>query len=212
MSAEYFDMFHDTVSSAEGRSNAFVTMELLAGESLADRLAREGRLTTAEALPIATQIASALAAAHRAGVIHRDLKSRNVMLAPSKDGGVRAVVTDFGLARALEPDGGHSSLTGGNGLVGTPDYMAPEQVEGGAVTPAADIYALGVVMYEMVTGTLPFVGDSPSAPRSSASRNGRHRPATRFPFWIRAGCRPSSVVWNDSPAADSRVRTRLGRP
>ncbi len=139
----------------------FLTMELLAGETLATRLASDGRLPAAEALPILRQIAAGLDAAHAAGVIHRDLKSANVMLVPQPNG-LRAVVTDFGLARAGvgtdEP--GSSGVTLSGTILGTPSYMAPEQVEGGEITAAADVYAFGVMMFETVTGALPFHGDS----------------------------------------------------
>jgi TolB-like protein/tRNA A-37 threonylcarbamoyl transferase component Bud32 len=147
------------------RSVTFLTMELLDGETLAARVARLGRLATGDALPIVVQMAAALDAAHEVGIIHRDFKSGNVMLveadrnAPSK--GLRAVVTDFGLARtASGQDGFAATMTGTGAVAGTPLYMAPEQVEGAELTAAADIYALGVVMYEMVTGKWPFVGDS----------------------------------------------------
>jgi len=159
-----FDVFHHrTRGAGDGpASNLLLAMELLRGETLAARLRRQGRMSTAEALPIVAQMAAALAAAHRAGVVHRDFKSGNVVLVPAEGGSVRAVVTDFGLARALDAvESSASSLTSSGGLVGTSSYMAPEQVEGAEVTPAADVYALGVVMYEMVTGTKPFNGGSP---------------------------------------------------
>jgi serine/threonine protein kinase len=116
----------------------------------------------AEALPIVEQMSGALAAAHEAGVIHRDFKSGNVMLVPDerRAGGVRAVVTDFGLARRTHAPRG-TSLTETETVLGTPDYMAPEQIEGRTLTPAADVYALGIVIYEMVTGEPPFHGDTP---------------------------------------------------
>jgi serine/threonine protein kinase len=142
----------------------FLTMEFLQGETLADRLSRQRRFSTAEAMPIVSQVAAGLAAAHRAGVIHRDFKSANVMLMPDapEEGGARAVVTDFGLARrSRSEDGLSAAATMTQGAAGTPAYMAPEQVEGGEITPAADIYALGVVLYEMVTGDRPFTGDTP---------------------------------------------------
>jgi tRNA A-37 threonylcarbamoyl transferase component Bud32/TolB-like protein len=142
------------------KDTAFLTMELLAGETLDRRLRRTGRMSTAEAEPIVAQLAAGLAAAHRAGVIHRDFKSANVMLVDDTSG-TRAVITDFGLARPTTAP--PTDVTGNGGIVGSPSYMAPEQVEGGTVTHAADIYALGVVMYEMVTGRLPFGGDSPLA-------------------------------------------------
>src|SRR5262249_55447707 len=98
-------------------------------------------------------------AAHHVGVVHRDFKSSNVMLV-TDHGRIRAVITDFGLARGRAATA-DASVTGDGGVVGSPAYMAPEQVEGREVTAAADIYALGVVLYEMVTGRLPFIGDSP---------------------------------------------------
>ena len=138
----------------------FLTMELLRGVTLADELRRVGRLTERDALPIALQMTAALDAAHAQGIVHRDFKSANVMLVPSEDGR-RVVVTDFGLARSAGPDQGSITATGRE--FGTPDYMSPEQVEGGTVSAATDVYALGVVLYEMVTGTRPFRAGSPLA-------------------------------------------------
>jgi Tol biopolymer transport system component len=141
----------------------FVTMELLSGETLAERLRRAGRLSTSAALPIVTQIAAALTAAHAVGVVHRDLKSSNVMLLPSSGDTLappRAVVSDFGLAHGIAGADTTISETVTR-VLGTPAYMAPEQIEGGPITPSVDIYALGVVMFEMVTGARPFVADTP---------------------------------------------------
>ncbi len=141
-------------------------MELLEGETLADCLRRRGRLSTKEALPLVQQMAQALAAAHRAEIVHRDFKSENVFLVPAAGrttgpvAAKRVVVTDFGVARGGASDRFASQVTGA-GIVGTPSYMAPEQVEGGVITAAADIYALGIVIYEMVTGRLPFEGPNP---------------------------------------------------
>ncbi len=139
----------------------FLTMELLEGETLGQKLRRDGRMPVDKALPIARQIADALHAAHQAGIIHRDLKPGNVVLTEGR-GGLRAVVTDFGLARleAGETAPHTPDLTVQAGVVGTPAYLAPEQVEGKEVTSAVDIYALGVVLYEMVTGVVPFTGET----------------------------------------------------
>jgi hypothetical protein len=147
-----FDLGHH--SGGPGLRMTFLTMELLAGETLTDRLSR-GAMTTAEAQPIVEQLLSGLGAAHRAGIIHRDFKSGNVILLGSE-----VKIMDFGLARAATGgEQARTTLTAAGGLVGTPAYMAPEQVEGGEITAATDIYALGVVMYEMVTGVLPFTGE-----------------------------------------------------
>jgi tetratricopeptide (TPR) repeat protein len=144
-----------------GPEVVFLTMEYLEGETLSQRLRASGRLFPADALPVLRQMAAALQAAHDAGIVHRDFKSSNVIPVPAK-GGPRVVVTDFGLARAPADEGDSSSgsLTG-TGVVGTPYYMAPEQVTGGKIGPSADLYSLGIVFYEMVTGRLPFGGESP---------------------------------------------------
>ncbi len=135
----------------------FFTMQLLEGETLAARIERAGRLRKREAFPLMTQMAQGLAAAHAVGIIHRDFKSANVMLA-----GGRAVITDFGLAgiaegRAMAAGAGSGgSLSIETKLAGTVPYMSPEQLSGGRIGPASDIYSLGVVMFEMATGQLPF--------------------------------------------------------
>lgn len=143
-----------------GDEVAFLTMELLDGETLAERLKRVRRMTISEAWPLIQQMAAGLGAAHHAGIVHRDFKPGNVMLV---DTPARAVITDFGLSRAVDTQAasGEPSTGSASGVVGTPPYIAPEQLEGGPVTPATDVYALGVVLYEMLTGTLPFSGQSP---------------------------------------------------
>jgi tRNA A-37 threonylcarbamoyl transferase component Bud32/TolB-like protein len=149
-----FDLFrHDDLT--------FLTMELLPGETLAVRIARSGPMPPAAAAPIARQITAALAAAHAAGVIHGDFKSSNVMVTGEGEG-ARAVVTDFGLARPERP-GSDRTSSASVSFGGTPAYMAPEQVNGGKPSIAGDVYALGVVLYEMVTGRLPFAGETPFA-------------------------------------------------
>jgi tetratricopeptide (TPR) repeat protein len=162
-----FDVFHHRPPGAGAEAETLLlSMELLRGETLSERLRREGRLGPAQALALATQMVAALEAAHRAGVIHRDFKSGNVILAsdPHAPHGTRAVVTDFGLARPAPLDEASPLHTQTESLVvGTPAYMAPEQVEGGPLTPRSDIYALGVVLYEMLTGERPFAADTPLA-------------------------------------------------
>jgi len=165
-----YDVFRHRYAAAHAGGPAdevvVLSMELLHGETLADTIRRDGRLPTADILPLVRQMAAGLTAAHRVGVVHRDFKSHNVMLVKptSVEGEMRAVVTDFGLAMRSARDestGLSLSLSTEGEIAGTPAYMAPEQVEGGQVTPATDVYALGVVLYEMVTATWPFVGETP---------------------------------------------------
>jgi eukaryotic-like serine/threonine-protein kinase len=132
----------------------FVSMEMLAGESLASHLASRPALTLAEALPVLTQLAAGLQAAHDSGVIHRDLKPANVMLVPAEAAAPRVVITDFGLA--ISVDQLDLGLTETWELIGTPEYMAPEQTKRGAATPATDVYALGLIAYEMIAKARPF--------------------------------------------------------
>ncbi|HVP63054.1 MAG TPA: serine/threonine-protein kinase [Myxococcaceae bacterium] len=150
----------------------FLIMEFLEGESLAERLSRDGPLPPARALPILRQIADGLDAAHREGVVHRDLKPANVMLVRDAEASeARAVVTDFGIARSLArgvrtPDPG-DELTGTNQAIGTPHYMAPEQRDAAGASPATDIYALGVLACRTVTGRFPFEEQPWSEPTSA---------------------------------------------
>ena len=146
---------------------AFYSMGYVDGESLADRMRREGRLPLAEALRIAREIAGALGAAHRRGIVHRDIKPQNVLL--ERESG-RVLVTDFGICSIIaddrndgaDPDG--DRLTGLGMVMGTPRYMSPEQASGHRdLTPASDLYSLGVLLYEMISGTFPYpVGSQPN--------------------------------------------------
>jgi serine/threonine protein kinase/tetratricopeptide (TPR) repeat protein/TolB-like protein len=174
-----FDLGHHHAASAARSSDqesgiTFLTMELLSGETLADKLKRSGRIKESEALPLVAQMASGLAAAHAAGIVHRDFKSGNVILVPPKDmqSQTRAVITDFGLARSASASEGMTASSGA--ISGTPAYMAPEQIEGGEITPSTDIYSLGIVIYEMVSGALPFAADTPLA---SAVKRLKENPA-----------------------------------
>ncbi len=157
-----FDIFRHKSEVSGIHDVWLVSMELLHGETLADRLKEKGRMTLNEALPLINQMTSALSAAHRAGIVHRDFKPGNVMLVASEnEASDRAVVTDFGLAVRSVRSAATTSLVTGNELFGSPAYMSPEQIEDRIATPASDIYALGLVIYEMVTGKRPIEGDTP---------------------------------------------------
>ncbi len=137
----------------EDGNQHFIVMELIHGHDLAMVMRKEAPLAWERAATIAAQIAEALAYAHGAGVVHRDIKPANVMIDDQDD----VKVTDFGIARAT----GDASLTAAGSILGTAHYMSPEQARGESVGPASDIYSLGVVLYEMLTGSAPFIADSP---------------------------------------------------
>ena len=137
----------------------YVAMEYLEGRRLLDLFEAEGPLPIARACRMMLEVARAIAAAHKVGIIHRDLKAENVMLV-QRDGVEVVKVLDFGIAAAVAREGGRATMPGIG--IGTPEYMAPEQVYGADPTPRFDVYALGVLMYEALTGTLPFSGDQPS--------------------------------------------------
>jgi serine/threonine-protein kinase len=141
-----------TLSTAQ----PFFVMELLEGQSLATMIRRGGPIPAARAVGIVRQIAQALSAAHERSVIHRDLKPDNIHISPTDAGSDRVTIVDFGLAKVV----GASRLTRAGMVFGTPHYMSPEQAMGEATDHRADIYALGVVMYEMFTGRVPFEADS----------------------------------------------------
>ncbi len=133
----------------------FIVMEYVAGPSL-ERLIRDrGRLSPTDAAAITMQVCAALAAAHRAGIVHRDIKPGNVLICP--DGTVK--VTDFGIAKAL----GAATLTDAGTVLGTAAYLPPEVGRGGSAGPASDLYSLGIVLYQMLTGQVPFTGETPVA-------------------------------------------------
>ena len=159
----------------------FLTMRYVEGRSLSEVLEKDGPMPPDRAVAIIRQVASALAEAHRAGVVHRDLKPGNVLL-DSED---NAYITDFGVARSLGSDG----LTRAGAVVGTPDYLSPEQIAGDPVDGRTDLYALGIVFFEMLTGELPFragsqaemLGQRLAGRARDLSESGVHAPA-----WLRA--------------------------
>jgi len=131
----------------------YITMEYVEGENLKNMIRMSGQLGIATAISLGKQICEGLAEAHKLGVIHRDLKPSNIMI--DREGRVR--IMDFGIARSLKEKG----ITGAGVMIGTPEYMSPEQVEGKETEQRSDIYSIGVILYEMVTGRVPFEGDTP---------------------------------------------------
>jgi len=130
----------------------FLTMQYVEGQDLAALIRQENRLSVTRAVEIFRQICEGLQAAHEQGVIHRDLKPQNILI----DGRGRVAIADFGLAKSFE----YASLTEAGKVIGTPHYMSPEQVKGIALDQRSDIYSLGIILYEMLTGTMPFTGSS----------------------------------------------------
>ena len=139
------------LGDAEGAH--FITMEYVHGEDLKSMIGMTGMLGIGTVLSLGRQICDGLAEAHNSGVVHRDLKPQNIMV----DRGGNAKIMDFGIARSLK---GHR-ITRAGMIIGTPEYMSPEQVEGKEADQRADIYSLGVILYEMATGRMPFEGDTP---------------------------------------------------
>lgn len=147
-------VFDFAVHAKDGQLG-FLTMELLVGEPLSEALRRDGPWPEAEVVALGIELCDALAAIHDAGIVHRDFKSANVLLVETGAGGRRAVVTDLGLATTLAAG---AAVNGARS--GTPAYMAPEQVRGEPVDPRTDLFALGVVLFELLTGRRPFEGPS----------------------------------------------------
>ena len=143
--------------SGEADGFLYYVMPYVAGESLRDRLAKEGELPVTDVVRILSEILDALAKAHSAGVVHRDIKPDNVMLSDR-----HALVTDFGVAKAVSEATGRQQLTTAGVALGTPTYMAPEQAAADPhIDHRADIYSVGAVAYELLTGRPPFLGTTP---------------------------------------------------
>jgi serine/threonine-protein kinase len=156
-------------------THAFIVMELVRGHSVRTLVRSVGRLTPEQTLALLSPIAAGLAAAHESGVLHRDLKPENVLI--SEDGRVK--LTDFGLARAASDTG--PGLTGLGGLAGTAAYLSPEYVEGQPTDVRSDLYSLGIVAFELLTGNPPFLGDNPLHIALAHSRNQVPTPSTVVP-------------------------------
>jgi eukaryotic-like serine/threonine-protein kinase len=178
----------------------FIVMELVEGRDLARMLREGGPLEPERAARIGAGAARALEHAHAAGMIHRDIKPANIMVSP----GDRVKVTDFGIARAM----GESTLTATGSVMGTAQYISPEQAEGDPITPSSDIYSLGIVLFEMLTGSVPFTGDNALAVAMKhvkdrvppPSTRTAHIPATLDSIVTRATSREPGDRYMDSAA------------
>src|SRR5204862_1266977 len=136
----------------EAEGTYYISMEYLDGRSLKELILARGPAPISVAVDYARQILAALRVAHRQGLVHRDIKPHNVLV----DGEGRVKVTDFGIARA-----GPSQMTEEGSIIGTAQYLSPEQAQGAPVTPSSDLYSLGIVLYELLTGSAPFAGETP---------------------------------------------------
>jgi len=157
------------------KSRPYIAMERLEGQTLADYLHEKKRLPEAEAVHIASQICEGLEYLHRKGVVHRDLKPGNIMLC--KDGSIR--IMDFGIAKSSNTR--RLTFGGFSNTMGTPDYIAPEQIQGKRGDARTDIYSLGAILYEMTTGFTPYTGDSPLVVMNARLTGDPEAPRTRNP-------------------------------
>jgi serine/threonine-protein kinase len=184
----------------------YIVMELLSGEALSQVLEREKRLSPARASEIARQTLDALGESHAMGVIHRDLKPHNIFICRAADGSDLVKVLDFGIAKVAGTEDGSglaetTRLTAAGGVVGTPPYMSPEQCRGEATTPASDFYSLGIVLYELITGRVPF--DDPSAVQVLVMHNSAPLPP------LPSGFASSALGWAITRSLEKDPRARF---
>jgi serine/threonine protein kinase len=200
--------YGEAVAADSGEPLAYLVMELVDGESLSALLARRRRLDASDALRIIGRTAAALAAAHAAGVVHRDVKPGNVLVTSDLD----VKITDFGIARSASS----VKLTGTGQVIGTAQYMSPEQAAGSMASPASDVYALGVVAYECLAGRRPFEGESSAQVALQQIRNVPPPLAPTVPDDVRrlveqAMAKDPAARFRDGAALRDAI-DRLGRP
>ncbi len=159
----------------------YVVMPYVEGEILSDRNYRVGQTTLADTAKFITEIADGLHVAHQLGIVHRDLKPENIMICKKPDGTEYAVVMDFGLAKERKAGGELQKLTATGIILGTPEFMSPEQLRGKPLDPRTDIYSLTLMTYEMLTGKLPFEGNNQQAMMIARLRNEPIPARTRRP-------------------------------
>ena len=180
----------------------FLVMELIEGGTLRELLAERGPMPPHAVVAVLRPVLGGLAAAHRAGLVHRDVKPENVLI--SDDGDVK--IADFGSVRAIA----EAKITSTSVILGTAAYLSPEQVSTGDATPASDVYAVGILTYELLTGRTPFNGDSAGG-RVSANGQGR-RPAEYRDRWRTSAIRPTGTACDSTGSSRSvRRRDRHGR-
>jgi serine/threonine protein kinase len=172
---------------ATGHEIYFLVMEFVEGECLGKKLRQGGAFPLDQAQSVAQQLLFGLRAAHDAGILHRDFKSDNVMLRTESDGKLTPVILDFGLAKAMNESGLIATTQSSQAMVGTLGYMAPEQIEGAPLSTASDLYAFGVVWFELLTGKLPFDGDTPVATAMARLHRAPMAPSAlnpNVPVWL----------------------------